>query len=698
MIGLSSSSAGILFLPKPVTGEYAFLDVVEGTEREPVVAQYLYSAAQDWKEIEGPDENYLLKIATSEYWLSRIVSLLRLAIGGLEKTLEKRVLEDVEELLGSRVSSEKALDHLLVAPLVDPGSSVALAKSALSYNFSAVASVLDELAGLQPLLCRLTDNWLGLSETMFSEFSESREMIWMSLVKKHGMKRLLRAASRHDFATQWNLLAFHFPTSLARSGLGRIGRELSLLLFPGTKHKGPIDAALTQEAEPATYVNLKQTTNILQAFERTKKQIAAIALAVSQGHNIKAERFLRELIQEQTSFAGGKSYAVKSLCNIAQRCADMFRTDFEMICLDEALNLHRSDPWTLVQYGDYLKRIGSYDEAVKVFGQAEELGERVVAISGIADVYSHQGEYAKAISTYESISNWGERPEVLTAIADNLRKMGRLEDAQDAYEKLINSARQGLLGLFAGCEVRAQVGIAEISKKQGRLEDALQSYRGILNQEEVDVQDRLFHKLGLCNILKLMEKYEEAYTIVDEVVQEYPFLMQARFMRGAILGLVGRELKGLEDLPESSGSRSWQEWQRRYYRGLLLFKLKRYEDAKTNLVEELPKALASEEEKVILRMGAALWFLREDETLEADKILSEIPNLYDCHVQYLSLVLKLHSATQKKDLATINSLRARIVGIQVVDVKLEKAVAALGERNFSLALDCETDALLKIAA
>ena len=185
---------------------------------------------------------------------------------------------------------------------------------------------------------------------------------------------------------------------------------------------------------------------------------------------------------------------------------------------------------------------------------------------------------------------------------------------------------------------------------------------------------------------------------MDEVVQDYPFLMQARFIRGSILGLIGRELKGLEDLPESSGSRSWQEWLRRYYRGLLLLKLKRYEDAKKNLVEELPKALASEEEKAILRMAAALCFLREDETLEADEILSEIPDLYDCHVKYLSLVLKLHSATQKKDLATMNSLKAGIAGIQVVDVKLEKAVAALVERNFSLALNCETDALLKLAA
>lgn len=97
-------------------------------------------------------------------------------------------------------------------------------------------------------------------------------------------------------------------------------------------------------------------------------------------------------------------------------------------------------------------------------------------------------------------------------------------------------------------------------------------------------------------------------------------------------------------------------------------------------------------------MAAALWFLREGETPEADGILSEIPHLYDCHAQYLSLVLKLHSATRKKDLAVMDSLRKQIAELQIVDARLEKAIVALGERNFSLALTYETDALLKLAA
>jgi hypothetical protein len=174
--------------------------------------------------------------------------------------------------------------------------------------------------------------------------------------------------------------------------------------------------------------------------------------------------------------------------------------------------------------------------------------------------------------------------------------------------------------------------------------------------------------------------------------------MQARFIRGSLLGLMGRELEGLKDLPESNTSRSWREWLRRYYRGLLLFKLRQYKDAKKNLVEELPKAIASGEDKAILRMAAALCFLRENETVEVDGILSQIPDLYDCHAQYLCLVLKLHSATMKEDLSTVKSLKEQIARLNVVDARLGKAVLALDERDFSLAFEYETDALLKLAA
>ena len=697
MIGISSNSAGVLLLPKPGTREFTVLDVVGGEKQYPVEAQYLYSSAQDWEEIEGTDANALLEIATREYWLERTVSLLRMAIGGLESSLEKRVLEHVEEILGSRVSSEKVLDSLLIAPLADQCSSVALTRSALSNGFSAVASILDELVELQPLLRRLTDRWLGLSVAPFRNFPESKRTIWKTVAEKCGMKQLLKAKNKNEFTDKWNLLVFHFPIPQLRSGIQTLGQELSRLLFPQEDQEKRMTNSVLEKSEPVRRYEQERGGSDYEIYESVKKQITAIAEAVSQGNDNKAEKFLRELIQQQISSSGGESHAVKSLCNIAQRCADMFRTDFEVICLDEALQLNSSDPWTLIQYGDYLKRVGNYVGALNSFEKAEQLGESVVAKSSAADVYSQQGDYARAIRTYKDIPNWHDRPAIRTAIADNLRRMGSMDESEATYMELVDLAKQGLPE-FVKNEARSKIGIAKVAKIRGKLDDALQIYRVILNRKDIENRDRLFYKLELCNVLKLMERYDEAYSIVDEVVQEYPFAMQARFIRGSILGLLDRALEGLGDLPESSSSRSWREWMRSYFRGLLLFKLKRYGDAKKNLVEELSKAIASGEEKSILRMAAALCFLGEDKIPEVDMILSDIPTLHDCHAHYLYLVLKLHSATRKKDLAMMKSLKEQISGLQVENVGLEKAVMALGKWNFTLALTYETDALLKLAA
>lgn len=695
MIGISSSSAGVLLLPKLEIDEYAVFDVAGGQEKNPIEAQYLYSAAQDWREIEGSDASDLLEQATYDYWLDRTVSLLRLVIAGLESSLERRVLEHVEELIGLRVSSEQVLSRLLVAPLANEYASVAPAQSALRYGFAAVAHILNELAGLQPLIRRLTDLWLQLPESAFSNFSVSRQVVWATVVENGEMQQLLTVATRRDFTARWNLLAFHFDTAQHRLGVNTLGQELSCRLFPQEAQSERMAPIVPNVCRLPSRDEEKQVPPSV-SFGRVEKQISAIAQAVAEGRDAKAEKFLIELIQEQTSWQGGKSYAVKSLCNIAQRCADMFRTDFEAICLKEAMRLNSQDTWTLVQYANYLKRIGKYQEALEVCSQARRFEESVVVMSSTADVYSQQGCYEKAIGIYKTIPNWHENMVVLTGIADNLRKMGRMREAQAAYEELIIS--EHALPEFAGQVYRAQAGIAEIAKREGRLEEALRMYYRILDRRDLNDRDKPFYKLGLCNVLKLMEKFEDAFAVAAEVVQDYPFAMEARFTRGSILGLIGKELEGLKDLPEGSGSLSWREWLRPYYRGLLLLKLERFVDAKKNLVEKLSEAIVSGEEKAILRMASALWFLHEDEIVKVNEILSEIPSLTDCHAQYLSLVLKLHSATRQEDLSKMRSIKEQIDGLNVVDTILKKAVVALHEREFSLALICETDALLKQAA
>lgn len=696
MIGTSSASAGVLLLQKSGVECFAVFDLIKGEEKNPNQAHYLYSMSQDWQEIEASDEKVLIEKALKEYWIDRSVSLFYFIITGLDDALENKVLEHLEEIVGSHDVIGEVLNRLLIAPLADQSMALTSAKSALNKGFYAVASILNELVELQPLLRKFSDNWLDLPVTAFDNFSITKQEIWSMLVENGPIKDLLKVTSGNEFANKWNLLAFAFKTAQDRFNIKCLGNELSLRLFPHERLRDYLPTTNNSEYTSLTKIKDDKIT-AHEAYTKAEKQMVAIVRVISEGHDSIAKKYLRELIQSQISIQDGKSFAIKSLCNIAQRCAEMFRTDFEAICLRKAIEIDSQDAWTLVQYGDHLKRIGKYKRAIEILDEAAIFGESSVAISSKADVYSQQGDYPTAIKIYKTLPKWEEEPIILNAIADNLRKMGQIEEAERKYREIINEEKKGNPE-FVGTSVRSYFGIAEVMKRKGRLEESLANYHKIHELPSIDFRDKIYYSLGVCNVLKLMEKFDQAFKVAAELIQDYPFIMEARFIRGSILGLIGQELEGLEDLPESSSSQSWREWLRPYYRGLLLLKLKRYEDAQKSLLEELPKAIASGEDKAILRMAAALWFLRDENIAEVDAILSEIPPLSDCYTRYLLFILQLHSATIKKDKSTIESIRAQIGDYQGIDKSLDMAIVALSENNFMRAISYETSALLKIAA
>ena len=354
MNGIASKSAGVLLLPKPGGDDYIVFDLAEGEEVDSSVSQYLYSPIHDWEEIEGSNSDDLLRIASEEYWTSRAVSYLQLAIGGLDESLESGVLEHVEELAGSHSSSEKILNRLLIAPLARVDSLVPLAGSALSQGFTVVASLLDELRELQPLIKKLTDHWLGMDASDYSQLPVPKEEVWRTIVETSTIKQLLTAGGKGKFISEWNNLAFNLQTPQSRIGVITLGQKLAERLFPHEQVQEVAPDSSWNETDLESGDQREEVVSTHEAFERVKKQIAAIAESVSQGNDAKAERFLKDLVNEQTSFSQGEKHAVKSLCNIAQKCAEMFRMDFEKICLDEARRLLPTDSWTLIQYGDHL--------------------------------------------------------------------------------------------------------------------------------------------------------------------------------------------------------------------------------------------------------------------------------------------------------------------------------------------------------
>ena len=696
MTALTSNTAGILLLPKSNSEEMHIVDLTSGSKTSYRDFTYRYSMVQDWIAIESSSYQSLIEKASNEYWTERVVSLLQECLSGHESDLQYKILKHVDELLSTRVSSELILDRLLIAPLLDKYALKTTSKFSLSNGFTVVASILDNLNELQPLIKRFSTIWLDLNNDMFKNFSVNKEEVWLTIVKKGKISNLIKSENRNSFINQWNSLAFYFNNPKDRIGVQNIGGSIADSLYPHY---------LSEEKNIEDLISVDKTENFqeghfsdlsdYETFKKVEKQISGIVNAISDGQDDKAEKFLNELIQMQLDVPEGATYAVKSLCNIAKKSADIFRFDFESICLQKALSISDSDQWLLIQYGDHLKRIGEFKKALEILNRAKEIGESPVALSSIADVYSKKGQYTTAIEIYESIPDWENRPTVFTAIADVNRKLGNLQEAEKSYEYLKLKAQEGLID-FLESETRAKVGLAEIAKQRGDLKKASQIYQEVLYKSH-DEMDKFYYKMGYCNVLKLMEKYDQAYEVIDDLIQEYPFALIPKFIRGSILGLRSEELQGLQDLPEVE-SDTFQEWIRHYYRGLILLKMNRYEDAKKSLVDSLSKISATQEEKDILRMGAALWFLGKDKADIAEKYLKHKIIYRNYYTQYLSLVLNYHLATQKNDLKRIRLITQELSKLKIKDQNLNNAIKAISKRKFDLALKYEADALLKIAA
>jgi len=647
---------------------------------------HLLSVVDDWQTVEADSEVELVRQLEEDYWAARAADLAICLLGGLSDALEIRVLERVEEITQTHLSPDKLLDRLIAAPLAHPTRASELAKRSLGCNFSATAKLLDDLWDLQPLLRRFADSWLELASDLTMDMCLRREEFWLRLVREGILRQLLRVQSRPNFLTYWSSLLISEPDPSARVSLTKIGNHLAERLFPSTVVTKEVlqDDAEIFDSSSDRRESLNNRGWQAQ-FESALKQVNAIARAVASGHDIKARKFLRELIAVQAR-SRDTSYAVKSLCNIAQRCAEMYRVDFERECLERALGIDAGDAWLQIQWGDHLKRTGQFAEGIRALEAAGDLGESIVAISSTADIWAQQGEFCRAISTYQKIPNWNSDARVRIAIADVYRRQGSLEEAKREYDNIITIWPD---------QYHAFAGKAEIAKRQGSLSEALELYDKVL--QLCRVRDRVIYSLSKCHVLKLLCRHSEAYQITDGIIQEKPFMMQARLQRAALLGLLGNAQKGLTDLRIGDVPPVFGDWLLYYFRGLLLLKLDRFEEAKEQLIRRTQSSLRTKDDDVLLRLGAALAFLIQDNMDEADRILATIPVCYDYYTKYLTSILRLHVSVRRADSVNMKLIEEELLSEQVKDSVVQQAVFQLVRGNLQAAIDCEFQLLFRAA-
>ncbi|MCX5792453.1 MAG: hypothetical protein NTY45_09640 [Elusimicrobia bacterium] len=595
-------------------------------------AGYYLSSITDWEEVEFNDITSLLGTLTTRYWVDRAHALAVALLSGLSEVLEKEVLEELEQLIQTRIKAKSLLSLLLVAPLASPAKSKSLAVTSLKTNLPAIAAVWDKLSELQPLINRFSSLWLTIPEESFLQYA--RHDLWVRVATEEVLPDLLESPNSNSFRSQWNTLLFKSKQSPDQiKSLNTVGITLTGKLFPHGASVTPMSIA---DELPEEHIHKKKFTHYIAAEEKDSalKQVAAIAKTLAEGKDDIAHKYLRELVKHQVA-GGDTEFVLKSLCNIAKKCADTFRIDFEHDCLLKALSLSPSDSWTLIQWGDHLKRTGDYDLALEAMEKAWQMSGNIIAQTIIADIWAMQGKREKALSIYKKIENCENNETVRTAIGDILRRDGHLENAEKEYDYVISKWESH----------RAYAGKAEIAKNKLLFQKSLSIYEKLLENPDTDEHSRAIYRSAQCRLFKLMGRFTEAY-------------------------------KGCE---------------------LLLLKLQRYDEAKCLLTERIDSVMESSDNPALLRLGATLAFLSAREDSEAERIIKEFPKSSNQYVEYLASIMRLHLAVLKSDEVSIQWLTKELLQYPEMSTKTDVALADLKKHDFKSIIELEIELCLMAA-
>ena len=691
MKALVSMSGGICAFEGTTHTQY--VNVANMAPIAPDVAHLFCTAIDDWEVLQRGTKESLLADTQRGYHRARLVANIESCLCGVSVALQKTFLEETEDLLKTLDGRSELIALLLKAPLANVEPLRSLVEACLTSGCAGTASLLEEVREAQVPLRRVVDRWLGLPEELFLPIANGRSHVWRLAVSKTLVLKTIYATQFTDVERAWAPLVFESSRPSERKGLAHIATAVAQSLFPDYHIVRPLPYRQLAELEPYATVRSKRRSagrrrNSSDLFTQVMKQVVAITAAVANGQDAKARKYLTDLVAAQTEHRDDGGYAVKSLCNIAQQCADMYRTDFEYECLQTALAIQPHDSYVLIQLADYFKRVGRFDDALKKLEDARGLGDESVRHSSIADVYAQMGRFDDALAVYDSIGTFEHNYyRAKGARADVLRRWGHLEDAGEEYQQLVDQGYGS---------PRITAGLAEIAKRQGRLLEAQNLYESVLQATLTDSDLDVFQS-AFAHVLIRMGQFAEAYGYLDQVVQRRPFAFRARVYRSAVGGLLGNPDQAILDLPELGQTAAFDEWVHSYVRGLLLLMLDRYADARTALLHQLQHGLLDKETSEIVRLGAAVSFMRTKAGLmQAAQLLEKATGFSDSFGDAIRLALNYHIAVSQKRRADIDRLREELG--TVTDMDLRNVIIAIDHGKWREAWQLELKTVLQLAA
>ena len=645
----------------------------------------------DWEVVEAADQAELLRHAQQKHLIVHCASLVRLALMLEEVSSTSFVLKEVEQTLEIIGDHSTILNELLVAPFKEKKPLSNCASFALENGLGSSASLLHRLYDLQPVLSRFSNIWMNLPSLLTSELGCSKEEQWFELVQTGYLVKILEAENIGSIRSIFGNLAFDRSVPKERTGLAHLGKEIGELLFVSSSLP-EMERDVSDETDYRDPRHREGShASPQEELKRALTEIDSIAHELAKGKDDLAFRYLDDLLDRQVAELSVE-YAVKSLCNIAKRCADMFRTDFEALCIRRARELDPLDTWAQIQLGDHLKRVGKYEEAEKVVSEVQDHEDKDIAPSLLADIASVRGEMDLAIDRYKNISGWKRSPSILTAIADNYRRKGEYDEALTLYTEIEEKGY---------ARDRAQSGKAQILLRQGHLNEALSIYESILGSS-IEDKSRTIYQITYANLLKQAGRIDDAALDLEKILEKHPFMMRARVLRSSLYALKDELTLANNILPASNNQYSYNafgEWVTEYTRGLLLLRSDQYSDAKEKLVRNYSESVLESEEKEVLRLASALSVLAVGDTSATKELLggTTLP-VKNSYLEYLRTVLEFHTCVLEKNAEKADKLYEILHQKKADNIILWDAVQALREGEPEKAISIEIRSMLQFAA
>lgn len=600
----------------------------------------IFSNVSDWEEFHCQTKDQHSKILPL-FEEEQFVHDVRTLIKGVSDSLCECLIGECESFLAKIRNKETVFSLSLIAPLVNPLKLDEIATVSAETGCFVFVDFIEEIKTLQPNIRRLSSNYLKHAPFYFS--TDEWQLLWRKLAEGGQLYRLLLATKSADFLKIWNESVFCFANPELRKRTFCVGNSLASFLYTSNQvqHEYQDDNVMDEieiEEDPQSTAH--------EEFERAQREIDGIYAKIKNGDDTSVYKWVDQLIARQLSASKHPEFATKSLCNLASKCRDIFRSDLEKFFLEKALSLNCNDNWANIQYGNFHKERLNFDRAKKHIQKA--LGSELdqIAKSSLADICTSEGLFEEAKSQYQQINNWETSPEIRIALADILRKSGDFDNAQNEYELLLSNKESVFI---EGEEYfRCLAGIAEIKKNKGLLSEAETEYNGLLTQLGNNEVSSAVYKTALANVLQLSGKYDQAYSITKSLLETYPFWNQLIWAKASILALITNQFEQyFPELEENS------YWYISFYNGLKLLHSKQFNDATVKLQKKAQNIAPHTREGVLIRLAATVAALHCGDTKLAKSLMPEENLKGDLNITKAQLLAKLHFALIEKNQSSI---------------------------------------------